>query len=113
MLKRLFDRNSYEVYDVLYYSLLFDTNVMLHHDIVSSVIGNNMHDRSYSNLAGRFLKKLDFYRGYCRIDDTLRKLENVRKSKNQGWRCCVQIDEGVHSLYEWYLKEVGINLNHK
>lgn len=44
-------------------------------------------------------------------DGTLRKLTDVTKLHNLGWHHKVEIDEGVHRLYEWYLK--GICINHQ
>ena len=36
-------------------------------------------------------------------DGTLRKLTDVTKLHQLGWHHKVEIDEGVHRLYEWYL----------
>lgn len=44
-------------------------------------------------------------------DGTLRKLTDVTKLHNLGWHHKVEIDEGIHRLYEWYLK--GICINHQ
>lgn len=44
-------------------------------------------------------------------DGTPRKLTDVTKLHNLGWRHKVEIDEGIHRLYEWYRK--GICINHK
>ena len=44
-------------------------------------------------------------------DGTLRKLTDVTKLHNLGWHHKIEIDEGIHRLYEWYLK--GICINHK
>lgn len=43
-------------------------------------------------------------------DGTMKKLTDVTKLHNLGWRHKIEIDEGVHRLYEWYLK--GICINH-
>lgn len=37
-------------------------------------------------------------------DGTLRKLTDVTKLHNLGWHHKVEIDEGIHRLYEWYRK---------
>ena len=37
-------------------------------------------------------------------DGTLRKLTDVSKLHRLGWHHKVEIDEGIHRLYEWYLK---------
>ncbi len=44
-------------------------------------------------------------------DGTLRKLTDVSKLHRLGWHHKIEIDEGVHRLYEWYLK--GICINHQ
>lgn len=44
-------------------------------------------------------------------DGTLRKLTDVSKLHDLGWHHQVEIDEGIHRLYEWYLQ--GICINHQ
>lgn len=44
-------------------------------------------------------------------DGTLRKLTDVSKLHGLGWHHQVEIDKGVHRLYEWYLQ--GICINHQ
>ena len=44
-------------------------------------------------------------------DGTMRKLTDVSKLHRLGWHHKVGVDEGIHCLYEWYLK--GICINHK
>ena len=44
-------------------------------------------------------------------DGTMKKLTNVDKLHRLGWHHTIEIEEGVHRLYEWYLK--GICINHK
>ncbi len=44
-------------------------------------------------------------------DGTLRKLTDVSKLHALGWHHKVEIDEGIHRLYEWYLQ--GICINHQ
>ncbi|MGN1375762.1 MAG: GDP-L-fucose synthase family protein [Prevotella sp.] len=44
-------------------------------------------------------------------DGTPRKLTDVSKLHSLGWHHSVEIDEGIHRLYQWYLK--GICINHK
>lgn len=43
-------------------------------------------------------------------DGTPRKLTDVTKLHNLGWHHSVEIDEGVHKLFEWY--KLGICINH-
>lgn len=44
-------------------------------------------------------------------DGTLKKLTDVNKLHRLGWHHIIEIDEGIHRLYEWYLK--GICINHQ
>ena len=44
-------------------------------------------------------------------DGTPRKLTDVSKLHALGWHHSVEIDEGIHRLYQWYLK--GLCINHK
>lgn len=43
-------------------------------------------------------------------DGTMKKLTDVSKLHGLGWHHKIEIDEGIHRLYEWYLK--GICINH-
>ena len=43
-------------------------------------------------------------------DGTMRKLTDVSKLHALGWQHKVEIEEGIHRLYEWYSK--GICINH-
>ena len=36
-------------------------------------------------------------------DGTMRKLTDVTKLHNLGWHHKIEIDEGIHRMYEWYL----------
>ena len=44
-------------------------------------------------------------------DGTLRKLADVTKLHSLGWHHKIEIDEGIHRLYRWYLQ--GICINHQ
>lgn len=48
---------------------------------------------------------------HSKPDGTLRKLTDVTKLHNLGWHHKIEIDEGIHRLYEWYLR--GICINHQ
>ena len=39
-------------------------------------------------------------------DGTMRKLTDVSKLHSLGWHHKVEIDEGIHRLYEWYLRSL-------
>lgn len=70
---------------------------------------------SIRQAAEMIMKEIDF-KGELRWDatkpdGTMRKLTDVSKLHRLGWHHKVEIDEGIHRLYEWYLK--GICINHK
>ncbi len=44
-------------------------------------------------------------------DGTMLKLCNVDKLHGLGWHHTIEIDEGIHRLYEWYIQ--GVCINHK
>lgn len=44
-------------------------------------------------------------------DGTMLKLCNVDKLHSLGWHHTIEIDEGIHRLYEWYIQ--GVCINHK
>ena len=37
----------------------------------------------------------------------MRKLTDVSKLHNLGWHHKIEIDEGVHRIYRWYLENLG------
>ena len=43
-------------------------------------------------------------------DGTMKKLTDVKKLHNLGWHHKIEIDEGIHRLYNWYKQ--GICINH-
>ncbi len=64
--------------------------------------------------AEKIIKEISF-KGKLRWDSskpdgTPRKLTDVTKLHNLGWHHKVEIDEGIHRLYEWYKQ--GICINH-
>lgn len=66
-------------------------------------------------VAEKIMKEIDF-KGELRWDSTKpdgtpRKLIDVTKLHNLGWHHKVEIDEGIHRLYEWY--KLGICINHQ
>ncbi len=70
---------------------------------------------SIKEVAEKIVKEIGF-KGALKWDDskpdgTMRKLTDVSKLHGLGWRHTVEIDEGIHRLYEWYKK--GICINHK
>ena len=70
---------------------------------------------SIREVAEKIMKEIGF-KGELRWDSskpdgTLRKLTDVSKLHGLGWHHQVEIDEGVHRLYEWYLQ--GICINHQ
>lgn len=70
---------------------------------------------SIREVAEKIMKEIGF-KGELRWDaskpdGTLRKLTDVSKLHSLGWHHKVEIDEGIHRLYKWYLK--GICINHQ
>ena len=70
---------------------------------------------SIREVAEKIMEEIGF-RGELRWDaskpdGTIRKLTDVSKLHSLGWHHKVEIDEGIHRLYEWYLK--GICINHR
>ena len=66
-------------------------------------------------LAGKVVDEIDF-KGELRWDaskpdGTPRKLIDVSKLHSLGWHHKVDIDEGIHRLYQWYRQ--GICINHQ
>lgn len=70
---------------------------------------------SIKEVAEKIMKEIDFKGELLwdssKPDGTLRKLTDVSKLHRLGWSHKIEIDEGIHRLYEWYLK--GICINHK
>lgn len=70
---------------------------------------------SIREAAGMIIREVGF-RGELRWDrskpdGTLRKLTDVTRLHALGWHHRIEIDEGIHRLYEWYQK--GICINHQ
>lgn len=62
---------------------------------------------SIRQAAEMIVKEIDF-KGELRWDSskpdgTMRKLTDVTKLHNLGWHHKIEIDEGIHRMYEWYL----------
>jgi GDP-L-fucose synthase len=70
---------------------------------------------SIREVAERIMQEIGF-KGELRWDatkpdGTMKKLTDVSKLHRLGWHHTIEIDEGIHRLYEWYLQ--GICINHK
>lgn len=70
---------------------------------------------SIKECAEKIMKEIGF-RGELRWDSTkpdgtMLKMCNVDKLHRLGWHHTIEIDEGIHRLYEWYLQ--GICINHQ
>lgn len=69
---------------------------------------------SIADLANLIKKEISFegeiHWDASKPDGTMKKLTDVSKLHSLGWHHKIDIDEGVHKLYEWYLK--GICINH-
>ena len=72
-------------------------------------------ENSIKEVAERIMQEIGF-KGELRWDatkpdGTLKKLTDVSKLHRLGWHHTIEIDEGIHRLYEWYLQ--GICINHQ
>lgn len=70
---------------------------------------------SICELAKKVVSEIDFKGKLCwdtsKPDGTPRKLTDVTKLHKLGWHHKIEIDEGIHKLYEWY--KLGICINHQ
>ncbi|MCE2615614.1 MAG: GDP-L-fucose synthase family protein [Phocaeicola sp.] len=70
---------------------------------------------SIKEVAEKVIKEIGFKGKLCwdttKPDGTPRKLTDVTKLHNLGWHHKIEIDEGIHKLYEWY--KLGICINHQ
>jgi len=70
---------------------------------------------SISEVAGRVASEIGFKGRLLwdnsKPDGTPRKLTDVTKLHQLGWHHKVDIDEGIHLLYQWYKQ--GICINHQ
>ena len=65
-------------------------------------------DLSIKDLSGLIAKAIDF-KGIIdfdssKTDGTMKKLVNVSKINQLGWKHSIEINEGVEKMYHWYLK---------
>lgn len=65
-------------------------------------------DLSIKDLSGLIAKAIDF-KGIIDFDSskpdgTMKKLVNVSKINQLGWKHSIEINEGVEKMYHWYLK---------
>lgn len=62
---------------------------------------------SIRQAAEMIVKEIDFkgelHWDSSKPDGTMRKLTDVTKLHNLGWHHKIEIDEGIHRMYEWYL----------
>ncbi|MEO1954535.1 MAG: GDP-L-fucose synthase, partial [Campylobacterales bacterium] len=49
--------------------------------------------------------KGEFYFNTTKPDGTMKKLTDVTKLNNLGWKYKIELEEGIKKVYEWYLKE--------
>lgn len=71
---------------------------------------------SIREVAEKIMKEIGF-KGELRWDrtkpdGTMKKLTDPTKLHRLGWHHKIEIDEGIHRLYEWYLKGICINHQH-
>ena len=51
--------------------------------------------------------KGDFYHNINKPDGTLRKVTDVTKLHNLGWRHKIELEDGIKMVYEWYLESLN------
>ena len=70
---------------------------------------------SIRECAEKIVEEIGFHGDLCwdstKPDGTMLKLTDVTKLHKLGWHHTIEIDEGIHRLYEWY--QQGICINHK
>lgn len=70
---------------------------------------------SIRECAEKIVNEIGFQGDLCwdstKPDGTMLKLTDVSKLHRLGWHHTIEIDEGIHRLYEWYQK--GICINHQ
>lgn len=70
---------------------------------------------SIRECAEKIVSEIGFQGDLCwdstKPDGTMLKLTDVSKLHRLGWHHTIEIDEGIHRLYEWYQK--GICINHQ
>lgn len=97
-----------------------NTEFRINHDGIKEI--RNCHinvgtgkQLSIKECAEKIVEEIGF-RGQLLWDDTkpdgtMLKLTNVSKLHRLGWHHTIEIDEGIHRLFEWYKQ--GICINHK
>lgn len=50
--------------------------------------------------------KGNYYYNTSRPDGTMRKLTDVTRLNKLGWKYTVDLDEGIHRMYKWYLSSI-------
>ena len=97
-----------------------NTEMKVNHDGIREI--RNCHinvgtgkQLSIRECAEKIVKEIGFQGDLCwdstKPDGTMLKLTDVSKLHRLGWHHTIEIDEGIHRLYEWYQK--GICINHK
>lgn len=69
-------------------------------------------DVSIAELA-EIIKKIIDYSGYIKFntekpDGTYRKLLDVSKINEAGWKCKIDLEKGIKETYEWFLKNYNL-----
>ena len=50
--------------------------------------------------------KGELYFNIEKPDGTMKKLTDVSKLNSLGWKHKVELEDGIRTMYEWYLKEI-------
>ena len=62
------------------------------------------------------IKEIVGYEGEIRFDTSkpdgmFRKVMDVSKINNLGWKAKISLDEGIKKTYEWYLNNMEVEVN--
>ncbi|MGN0233433.1 MAG: GDP-L-fucose synthase family protein [Bacteroidaceae bacterium] len=97
-----------------------NTEMKVNHDGIREI--RNCHinvgtgkQLSIRECAEKIVAEIGFLGDLCwdktKPDGTMLKMTDVSKLHRLGWHHAIEIDEGIHRLYQWYLQ--GICINHK
>ena len=72
--------------------------------------GKDISIRELANLVKNIIGfKGELYFNDSKPDGTMLKLTDPSKLHSLGWRHKIELEDGIKTLYEWYLENMGIN----
>lgn len=114
------DASVHCLINVDFQDVVENTEMKVNHDGIREI--RNCHinvgtgkQLSIRECAEKIVAEIGFRGALCwdstKPDGTMLKLTDVTKLHRLGWHHTIEIDEGIHRLYQWYLQ--GICINHK